>query len=219
MERELAAQQAKKLGTDLVNVVREYWEVILLHGLFMSSFGKDMVFKGGTALRLVYGSPRFSEDLDFSLIRDSLKKEFCPLIEKIIKPFRQLTMTDCAEKHYTYLAEIKVSVPYLAMPFRIKIEVSKRRQKNYEHELKLINSPVFGIKVLAQVVTLSQLYKDKTACLKDRLKAKDIFDKWFLAQQMRKPYSSKRKSIPKKVLIRDLRKYLPKDFWPVIDDL
>lgn len=219
MEREIAASKAKKLGTDVVNVVREYWEVMLLKGLFESSFGKDIIFKGGTCLRLVYGLPRFSEDLDFSMIRNSLRKEFCRLIERIIKPFPQLTMTDCAEKYYTYLAEIKVSIPYLSMPFRIKIEISKRRQKTYAHELKLIDSPVVNVKVLARVATLLQLYKDKSACLRDRLKAKDIFDKWFLAQQLKKPYLSKHGIILKKVLIRDLRKYLPKNFWPVIEEL
>ncbi len=219
MEREIATLQAKKLASDTVNVVREYWEVMLLKGLFESPFGKDIIFKGGTSLRLVYGSPRFSEDLDFSVARDSLKNKFCPLVEKIIKPFPELAITDCAEKYYTYLAEIKVSISYLSMPFRVKIEISKRRQKTYEYELKLINSPVINVKVLVQVATLQQLFKDKSACLERRLKAKDIFDKWFLAQQLKKTYSSKSKGMPKKVLIRDLRKYLPKNFWPVIEEL
>lgn len=219
MEREIAIREAKRLGTDITNVVREYWEIILLKEIFDSPFGKDIIFKGGTALRLFYNSPRFSEDIDFSLIRDSLKREFCPLIEKIIRPYPELSITDCADKYYTYLAEIKVVVDYLSSPFRIKIEISKRIQKRYEWELKLLTSPLTNLSVLAQVATLDQLYRDKLECVKDRQKPKDVFDLWFISQRLNKPYNPERISISTKVLIRDLRKFLPKNFWEVIKEL
>jgi len=70
MEREIAERQARDLKIDVTQVVREFWEVLILKGLFDSPEGKFLIFKGGTALRLVYGSPRFSEDLDFSLAED-----------------------------------------------------------------------------------------------------------------------------------------------------
>lgn len=49
------------------NVVREYFQHIFLGELYKLSNSDKLLFKGGTALRIVYGSPRFSEDLDFSL--------------------------------------------------------------------------------------------------------------------------------------------------------
>ncbi|HIE14243.1 TPA: hypothetical protein EYP70_03115, partial [Candidatus Bathyarchaeota archaeon] len=161
----------------------------------------------------------FSEDLDFSIIKDELKGKFEQLIKKIIAPFSELSLTDCAEKFHTYLAEIKVSVNYLAMPFRIKIEISKRIQKKYEWELKLLGSPVATLQVLTQVASLKQLYQDNLSCVEERLKPKDAFDLWYLSQKLNRPYNPERISISKKILIRDLRKFLPKNFWKVIEGL
>jgi len=219
MEREIAENQARDLKIDLTQVVREFWEIIILKGLFDSTEGKFLIFKGGTALRLVYGSPRFSEDLDFSLISDRLKGKFESLIKKIISPYPELTITDLQGKYYTYLGEIKVTQDYLPSPFRIKIEISKRREKGYKSELLIISSPVSTMQLLGNVATLEQLYKDKLACIKERAKPKDIFDLWYISQKFNKAYKPAAIMIPKRELVRELRKYLPKDFWPVIDRL
>ncbi len=48
--------------------LREILQEIVLLGLADAGFFKKAVFYGGTALRILYGLPRFSEDLDFSLI-------------------------------------------------------------------------------------------------------------------------------------------------------
>lgn len=219
MEQLIAEQKARELKIDRTQVIREYWEIIILKGLYESPFGRYLIFKGGTALRLSYGSPRFSEDLDFSLTKDMLKGKFSPLTKKIIAPFPELDLTDLEEKHYTYLAEIRVTQNYLSLPFRIKIEISKREIKNYQWELKLLNSPVTFIQVMGQVATLDQIYKDKLDCLKGRAKPKDLFDLWYVSEKLKVPYTAKKISLNKKEFVRDLRKYLPKDFWPAIDGL
>jgi len=219
MERDIAENQARDLKIDVTQVVREFWEIIILKGLFDSPEGKFLIFKGGTVLRLVYGSPRFSEDLDFSLTLDRLKGRFKTLIRKIVAPYPELTITDLEVKYYTYLGEIKVMQDYLPSPFRIKIEISKRRMRVYNSELALISSPVSTVQFLGRVATLKQLYKDKLTCIKGRAKPKDIFDLWYISQKLNKVYRPETILIPKRELVRELRKYLPKDFWPVIDKL
>lgn len=219
MEQELAENLSKKLQIDILQIVREFWEVLILREIFGSPEGNFLIFKGGTALRLVYGSPRFSEDLDFSLAENKLKGRFKPMVEKIVKPYSELSITDLQEKYYTYLGEIKVTENYLPFPFRIKIEISKRREKNYKSELLLISSPVAAIQSLGRAATLEQIYKDKLACIKDRAKPKDIFDLWYICQKLQKPYPSPELSISQKDIVRELRKYLPKNFWPVIEKL
>ena len=218
MEQSLAQKTAIELKIDRTQVVREYWELTLLKGLYESSFGKYLIFKGGTALRLAYGSPRFSEDLDFSLTRDTLKGNFSSFVKKFAAPHPELTPTDIEEKYYTYLAEIKVTQSYLPFPFRIKVEISKRETKDYEWELKLLSSPASIIQILGQVATLNQLYKDKLSCLKGRGKPKDFFDLWYICEKLKIPYAPKRLS-SKKDFVRDLRKYLPRDFWSIVEDL
>ena len=52
MEQYLARQKALELRIDQTQVVREYWELIVLKGLYESPSGRCLVFKEGTALRL-----------------------------------------------------------------------------------------------------------------------------------------------------------------------
>ena len=52
------------------NVLREYLQARVLEGLQRSGAFMSLAFQGGTALRFLYGLPRYSEDLDFSLEGD-----------------------------------------------------------------------------------------------------------------------------------------------------
>jgi len=219
MEQLIAEQKARGLRIDITQVVREFWELILLKGLYDSPYGRDLIFKGGTALRLAYGSPRFSEDLDFSLIHDRLKGKFRGWVGKIISPFPELALTDLEEKRYTYLAEIKVIQEFLHFPFRVKVEISRREIKDYQWKLQLLSSSASVIQVLGQVGILEQIYQDKVSCLKDRARPKDLFDLWYITQKLKIPYTPPPTILKKKDLVRDLRKYLPKDFWPAVEEL
>jgi predicted nucleotidyltransferase component of viral defense system len=219
MEQLIAEKVARELKIDKTQVVREYWELIILKGLYESSFGRYLIFKGGTALRLTYNCPRFSEDLDFSLTKDLLKGKLSSFVKKIITPFPELIVTDLGEKYCTYLAEIRIIENYLSLPFRIKIEISKREIKNYQWEPKLLSSPATIIQVIGQVATLEQIYKDELNCLKSRAKPKDIFDLWYVSEKLKIPYRPTKISGKKQEFVRGLRKYLPRDFWPVIEGL
>jgi predicted nucleotidyltransferase component of viral defense system len=117
------------------------------------------------------------------------------------------------------LAEIKVTQNYLPFPFRIKIEISKREAKDYQWELKLLSSPSTVIQAMGQVATLEQIYKDKLSCLKGRAKPKDLFDLWYVSEKLKIPYTPKKITSKKKEVVWDLRKYLPKDFWPAVEGL
>ena len=47
------------------NLLREYLHYKLLEIIFDSKPGSRRTFLGGTAIHIVHGAPRFSEDLDF----------------------------------------------------------------------------------------------------------------------------------------------------------
>ena len=53
---------------DHVNALREIFQEIALCGLWRAKFHEKAAFYGGTALRVLYGLDRFSEDMDFSLL-------------------------------------------------------------------------------------------------------------------------------------------------------
>lgn len=219
MDQSFAERRARELKIDVSMVTREYWEVLLLNRLAESPASATLMFKGGTALRLAYGSPRFSEDLDFSLSEDGLSGSFDKLAAGLVEPFPQADITDLASKRWTYLCEIRLREPFLAQPFRIKLEISRRSVPQYINELRLITSPTTPVQALLKVATLEQLYQDKQDCIKDRAAPKDIFDLWFISQKLGLKYVPPKTRITRTVLKRDLAKFLPADYQKIIGEL
>lgn len=66
-----------------LDAIKEIVQEIVLYGLSTSHFFKKALFQGGTALRILYGLPRFSEDLDFILKEPELNFNWTPYIENI----------------------------------------------------------------------------------------------------------------------------------------
>ena len=58
---------------DYINALKEIFQEIALLGLWRSKFYEKAAFYGGTALRILHGLDRFSEDLDFTLLREEKK--------------------------------------------------------------------------------------------------------------------------------------------------
>ena len=58
-----------KNAVDYENALKEIIQEIALLGLWRAKFFEHAAFYGGSALRILYGLDRFSEDLDFSLLR------------------------------------------------------------------------------------------------------------------------------------------------------
>jgi predicted nucleotidyltransferase component of viral defense system len=64
----LARYELRRVEDD-VKALREILQEIALLGLWRSRFFEKAAFYGGTALRILYGMDRYSEDLDFSLLK------------------------------------------------------------------------------------------------------------------------------------------------------
>ncbi len=69
-----------KTAADEENALKEIIQHIALLGLHRGGFFKYAAFYGGTALRILYGLDRFSEDLDFCLFQPDLDFTFGPLL-------------------------------------------------------------------------------------------------------------------------------------------
>ena len=200
-------------------IIREDWEMKILEKLAESNIGQILVLKGGTALRLAYNSPRFSEDLNFDI---SAKFDFFDF-EKVIKGIAagySLKLKDLAKKYYAYLARINIKDENLSRDFSIKIEVSTRsiRPPAYS-EPKLIVSPVNSIQVLIKTARLEEIKKEKIKALKSRKQPRDLFDLWYIAQLNRDPWSPPQNGYDQKVIKRELYKFLPQKFKRVIKEL
>lgn len=77
-----------KNSIDETNAMKEIIQEIVICGLSRGGFFNEAAFYGGTALRIFYGLNRFSEDLDFALLKPNkdfdLSKYF-PFIEKEVQ--------------------------------------------------------------------------------------------------------------------------------------
>lgn len=108
---QILAQYPEYLRKYKESILKEYLQYKILNSIFNSPYAGKLIFLGGTALRIVYGNTRFSEDLDFDNFKLS-EKEFTNL-SKII----QADLT---------LEGLEVEINTVAKStYRIKIRISK----------------------------------------------------------------------------------------------
>jgi len=69
LDREIIRKLALQHQTTEINIAREYVQHLFLSVFYQEPDSEKVLFKGGTALRITFQSPRFSEDLDFSGFR------------------------------------------------------------------------------------------------------------------------------------------------------
>jgi len=219
MEPAIARKLAAELGINVEFVVREFWELAVLDVLLGTAMGDRLVFKGGTALRLAYGSPRFSDDLDFSVSQEVSFREFAAAAQQVVRKYPELEMTDLVEKRRTLLAEFRVRDSAIERPVRQVVEVSRRTPGALEHGLRLLTSPCSPLRVLALVATPAAIWPEKLAALQSRRAPRDLFDLWYLGQTLGRDLPQDAPKFDPRVLRRDLRMLLPRRFYPVVEEL
>jgi len=69
------------------NVMREYLQARILGALQRAEAMIPLAFHGGTALRFLYDSPRYSEDLDFALEQAHEQYDFRAYLRAIRSEF------------------------------------------------------------------------------------------------------------------------------------
>lgn len=83
--------------TDRRNAQCEIMQEVALAGLYRSGFFENAAFYGGTCLRIFYGVDRFSEDLDFSLLKRNnafnIESYFPAIIDEFKTIGREVSLT------------------------------------------------------------------------------------------------------------------------------
>lgn len=210
MNKQLVDNLENKLGISQEQIVREEYELIILKSLFESKWGSSFVFKGGTALRLAYGSARFSEDLDFSVIKNFNKNELKETLKSIANQNQALELKESLQKRFTYFALFKVKENFMNQSFSIKFEASTRPvkwQKNKQYQLQVLKSSVTPLTVLAQVSSLKQIKKEKESI--KPLRIRDIYDLWFINQKLGIQSKLDFGQYKAKIVKQELHKFLP----------
>jgi predicted nucleotidyltransferase component of viral defense system len=77
-------------GGNINDALREVMQEIALASLVRAGFFDKAAFYGGTCLRIFYDLPRFSEDLDFSLVQSQEDFSFEPYFDALVSEFNAL---------------------------------------------------------------------------------------------------------------------------------
>ncbi len=216
-----------KNQTTEMNVVREYIQNLFLSYLYQQDRSEQILFKGGTALRLIHESPRYSEDLDFTgfVIKE---KDIETILKRTLVAVNRegidMKITESKSTSGGYLSIIEGTAGEWKP--RILINVSLR-PKTVEKEAVLITNP-FMPPYLVFSLPENQMVLEKINALLKRKKPRDFFDLYFILRKgiSRKIVASHKnklmseiKEIDDKAISRELKLFLPRSFWPVIRNL
>ncbi len=212
-----------KLGISRDQVLREEAEMNFLRLFSQNKLSAKAIFYGGTALRLAYDSPRFSEDIDLISIKHFKFSEFKDFIEDVAEVNKgQWLVKDIKEKRNTMFALFLIEDEKLKHNFSLKIEMHIPIEKvSLDSRLALIKSPVSINEPLLLVPTIKELKKLKENALVARRKARDIFDLWYISQVLRESFllSGKMPRYSKREFKNELQVFLPIKYYKVIEQL
>lgn len=178
-----------------VNGLREVMQEVALAGLYRGGFFDKAAFYGGTCLRIFYGLPRFSEDLDFSLLESdadfslepyfkAVREEFSALgLQVEISAKKKMVRTGIESAFLKSDTRLFSFAVHADKTIKIKFEVDTEPPLGFATEEKLLLQPFsFYVKCFS----LPDLFAGKMHALlfrnwKNRVKGRDWFDfEWYV---------------------------------------
>ena len=181
------------------NATYEVMQEITLAGLYRGGFFDKVAFYGGTCLRIFHGLPRFSEDMDFSLVEKDSKFDLESYFQSIIKEFKAVGR-DVVIMRKKKKKESKIESAFLKedtaiydvkfkteKDLKIKIEVDIDPPLGFLTEQKLSLLP---FSFMTRCFTLPDLYAGKMHALlfrnwKTRVKGRDWYDfEWYVRHRV-----------------------------------
>ncbi|MBM3282837.1 nucleotidyl transferase AbiEii/AbiGii toxin family protein [Candidatus Gottesmanbacteria bacterium] len=242
----ITRQQIEDLASfyqiDQFTVFRQYLQLVFLNYLYQQPGADKVYFKGGTAIHLLLGSPRFSEDLDFSTEyhRREIKKLVKLSEKEIAKELPNFKTLSLYQAKRSIRLRIKYFHPDFKYPFVIRLDFLQG-EKPVQRPLSAPLVTRFPLVLFPVILHLSaeEILAEKIRAFLTRAKGRDIFDLWFLLEKgtfvnidlvckklrrVKKGFSiqeleKKVKSIPTRDLERDLSQFLPQPQRRIIDNL
>lgn len=181
------------------NAQIEVAQQIVLAGLARSDFFAHAAFYGGTCLRIFHGLPRFSEDMDFSLLQNNKDfdwTKYFPYIEQeFLSLGRQVVITKKDKRTFGKVesAFLKDNTEVYNLQFqteksiKIKIEADTCPPLDFQTEQKLLMQPY---SFYTRCFALPDLFAGKMHALlyrqwKSRVKGRDWYDfEWYVRNRI-----------------------------------
>lgn len=175
-------------------IVSEYLQARVLEILQENAAFVNWVFVGGTALRFLYSMPRFSEDLDFSLVKAGVEDNFTELMKKTKSRF------ETEDYKMTIKVKIEKTVKSAFLKFEgllYEIGLSPHRSETISIKVEIDTNPpsdaTFETSVIRRHCLLNLQHYDKSSLLAGKLhallsrryvKGRDVYDlMWYLSDR------------------------------------
>lgn len=182
------------------NLLKEALQYYVLDYIYNSQYGKNLIFTGGSCLRICYGLNRISEDLDLDLEWNTTinKEDFADDIMNYFKKNLQYSKIEFsirgAEKKiylkFPILYDLAISKKPESEKLYVKIEIAENISRYYQCEFIPLSR--FNFNFLAKVYTIETLMASKIIAIIRRtfkkgkgnaitFKGRDYYDlMWFL---------------------------------------
>ena len=178
------------------NILREYLQYKILEIIFNSKYAQDVIFLGGTALRIVYNNSRFSEDLDFDNFHLTAE-QFTDLANEVKKKLElegyEVEIKNVFKNAYrsyirmpnilfdndmSNLKEEKIMIQIDTLPHSF----------DYKRDTKILNKFDVFTYIFTTPVDILLSQKIYAALNRSRAKGRDFFDIVFLFSQTKPNY-------------------------------
>ncbi len=194
---------------DYENALKEIMQEVALLGLWRAKFYEHVAFYGGTALRILYGLDRFSEDLDFSLLEARKEFELSPYLKAVAAELRGFGFSVSIEegkktkdssiesafiKAGTKEHLIRINVPEVVadriqknMMMTIKLEVDTDPPGGFHTEAKTLLQPIpFSVNTYQRPdLFAGKIHAILQRSWKGRVKGRDYYDFiWYLGNRI-----------------------------------
>lgn len=163
-----------------INILREYCQHLFLS--YFYKLGEDtnqILFKGGTALRIIFQSPRYSEDLDFSANKVYMMDTLLTgLAQSLGEENISARISDNSKTSGGYIAFITFDLLGFTDHPKIKINIQQKEEELKSHSMVIQNQfvPPYPLQYLTDEI----LVKEKIQAFQERVKARDFFDLYYM---------------------------------------
>jgi len=191
----LTRKQIEKLAlknrVQLFTQEREYIQAAYLSLLFSKTM--SFVFKGGTCLRIAYGSPRYSEDLDFN--SNLGEDEAFIALEKAAQELEYFGIRADIRNKRMSRSGFGFTLSYKGPLYEnrdltkglVRIDVSLRGENVTEERIP-VRTEYDDVKMfIINASALEHIFAEKVRALLVRKMARDLYDLWFLLEKGVKP--------------------------------
>lgn len=195
LSNRLAKQGGRRIPESVLE--RDYCLTWFLIALSRTPLRHHLAFKGGTALKICYfGDYRFSEDLDFTLLKETpfetIRQELDPLFTEAQRAAGILLRFAREDRHphansYTFYLGYEGPLPATAAGKEVKVDITIRERLVFP----LVDRPVLRsyneyadvpTHAKVRVYSLEEIAAEKLVALMDRARnePRDLYDAWHL---------------------------------------